>query len=92
MALTGRFYKCLSLKGEESKQCSAWFEIGKVYQECDTDVLGENECDEYSLLLHSDVETPILDKKGDIIMFSPMFYVSAMDFELLKHVVPISLN
>jgi len=92
MALTGRFYKCLSLKGEESKQCSAWFEIGKVYQECDTDIMNNNLCTKFSLLLHSDLMADMPDEKGEIIKFSPMFYVSAMDFELLKHVAPISLN
>ncbi len=92
MATTGRLFRCLSISGLQSKQVRAWYEVGKIYRECDYDILEENFTTEDTLLMYTDIEMPMLDEKGDIFMFSPMFYVSAMDFELIPIIKSISLN
>ena len=84
MAKTGKYYECLSKKGEETKQVQDYFTIGQVYAECDLDFLGDNECNDTSFLLYSD---PIGEDA-----FCVAMYVSAMDFEEVGEPVIIILN
>jgi hypothetical protein len=92
MARTGRLFKCLSLKGEESEQVAEWFTIGKVYEECDLDLLGQNDCDVTTLLMYTDLQVPVMDQDMSMKLFTPQFYVSTMDFELVDGVMAICQN
>lgn len=84
MNKTGRVFECLSLKGPESTLMAEHFTIGKKYLEADEDILGDNQCDDTSLLLYSDYHT----EDG----FPVQMYVDLMDFERVSDRTLIFLN
>lgn len=92
MALTGRFFRCLSLKGEESVQAEAFFKVNEIYEESDIDMFEGNICDETMFLLHSNVRVAMYNPDGSVEMYRPAFYVSAMDFEEVVGVKNLCLN
>ena len=92
MSTTGRIFRCISTRGEQTIQTAAFFEVGKLYREADLDVMGENLNVPDSLLLYANCTVKLMNKDGELEDFWPTFYVDAIDFKFEKAIKPLCLN
>ncbi len=92
MSTTGKIFRCVSTRGEQTKQTAAFFEVGKLYREADLDVMGENLNVPGSLLLYANCVAQLMNKHGQLEDFWPTFYVDAIDFEENKLIKALCLN